>query len=944
MAGVQPNHKPAIQAGLQWLKDNGHNSCASDQPSEPHLTKRFIPRTALRNHFDYTRLTSIIEALRPEYQQFECQRIARSILREGYQLVFCILLRINKAQHIETFLHHDLSDKILPVDQKPHGFPDSVSFDAFRDKQRPFCAYTLFGGMVKSIAPDTIIAIVSREELAKGDGTTISKIQLHSDYDGLQNNDVSVGDHLAHTYVLKVYNGPDAQKHHDAEVEAYGKIQAGGQHIDSLLRYYGTYTYEGLNHIVLEYADQGTLEDYLRSIERPTKGVDIIALWHGIFDLAQAISRVHMQRGQVARFQKWHQDIDLKNILVRSKPGVSPYSWSFKLADYGRSHFKASNTSSLLMTDYDTFGTKMHGAPECYRPDRFTRTTRLQVPQGVDIWSLGCVWSEVAVWVVQGSAGLDTYRERRTTATEALELENPGCFHDGEKVLPCIREVHEGLRWLEMSDEDYLTGNVWHDLIEKMLCSNGHQRPSSRELRQETSKRLSEAGHRLSELNRNTLSRAQTVPYTNETDSIPGHRRRDTSPSMDPSMVHTHSGLIKSPRDSLEGHKGSSTLPPIRNPNQARHRPTTVDGNNIFDDGGVGPSTPPRSSSSSRGSRGQHSPTFVKSSTMQLRGSPPGRGRSSNLIEQRRHTVPREHVTETVAEEVEGDFYDATESPIAEELEGGLYDEPESWQTKDFRLPDRSVTGKQRSSSAENVASARSIPVLELLVAFHWMSEKKKGDRHAALPYGDQLKGLLRNRDHLFLIDDSTSMYASRPELCSLFELLAYIVEDDDPDGVEVLCANTGVSLKEKDSSKLSEHVNNNIKWKGRTHLESRLAQILGAYGEKLLARGPRPKRPVTPLTVYILTDGVWQGGGEPEVPIMELVYTLANLGLDRKQVGVQFIVFGENRAGLQHLDKIDDMQGPYTLPLDIVDTERANGNVWKMLRGAIDDVFDDGV
>ncbi|KAK5713542.1 hypothetical protein LTR15_011242 [Elasticomyces elasticus] len=925
MAGVQPNYKLAVQEALQWLKDNGCDSCASDQPSDPRLTKRFIPKKALRNHFDYNRLTTILEALRPDYRRPQCQLIAGSIIREKYQVVFCILLRINRAQYVETFLRNDFSDSFLPVVQRPPEFPDSVSFEAFRDKQWPFCAYKLFTGMAKNIPPERIIAIESRTELAKGDGTTIYKIRVHPEYDGLLDNDAAVSDD-SHTYVLKVYDGPDAQRHHDAEVEAYNKILSGGWDIESLLRYYGTYTYEGMHYVILEYADAGTLEDFLKNTPQPTQGEDIIAMWRGAFSLVEAVSRVHMQHG-------WHQDIDLGNILVRSKSEASPYSWSLKLADYGRSHFKDPDMASIATTDYDTFGTKTYDV----------QTTRLQVPQSVDIWSLGCVWSEVAVWIVKGYGGLQLYRKQRIAATDELGLHNPGFFHNGEAVLPCIREVHNGLRWFPMSDEDYLTGNVWQGLIEKMLQADGSERPASHELRKETNKRLSDAAASLPDSVRinsgadiprvaspRVQSRAQTLPSFAESDLKAGQKRRNTS---DPSILHDCSHLTQSPRHSFDRPGGSIGRLPFRNQSPAlSHMQTAMEGDEdvLNDDFGEGASTSQHSPSSAKGRHEQRSLTFVGSPTTYRHTPLTGRSQGHGVIEQRRGTVPLPSYQGYTGPSREG----------IEDVSGNPHQETKLRQRKDSRFGSRAEADIMSPSSSE---SRKSVPVLEILAAFHWMSQKKGGNRHAYLPYGDRLKGLLRNRDHLFLIDDSTSMYSCLSDLCALFELLAYIVEDDDPDGIDVTCANSGDSWKGKDSSKLAKHVNN-IAWNGRTNLEDRLAEILVAYEEKLRARGPQPKNPVRPLTVYILTDGIWGGGGNPEVPIMAMVQALADLGMGREQVGVQFIVFGENSAGLQHLEKIDDMQGAYTLPLDIVDTERANGNVWKMLRGAIDDVFDGGV
>ena len=43
----------------------------------------------------------------------------------------------------------------------------------------------------------------------------------------------------------------------------------------------------------------------------------------------------------------------------------------------------------------------MPGAPETYR-SRDLEKSHLQVRQAVDIWSMGCIFSEVATWVTEG--------------------------------------------------------------------------------------------------------------------------------------------------------------------------------------------------------------------------------------------------------------------------------------------------------------------------------------------------------------------------------------------------------------------------------------------------------------------------------------------------------------------------------------------------------------
>lgn len=58
------------------------------------------------------------------------------------------------------------------------------------------------------------------------------------------------------------------------------------------------------------------------------------------------------------------------------------------------------------------------GAPEC---DSKKDSTRIPLSQTIDTWSLGCVFSSVATWVVLGSQAYENYSECRKIAIKALK-------------------------------------------------------------------------------------------------------------------------------------------------------------------------------------------------------------------------------------------------------------------------------------------------------------------------------------------------------------------------------------------------------------------------------------------------------------------------------------------------------------------------------------------
>lgn len=185
-------------------------------------------------------------------------------------------------------------------------------------------------------------------------------------------------------------------------------------------------------------------------------------------------------------------------------------------------------------------------------------------------------------------------------------------------------------------------------------------------------------------------------------------------------------------------------------------------------------------------------------------------------------------------------------------------------------------------------------------------------------------------------------MHAYRDRVIELFDPLAYLVKEGDPDGIDLRFA---VSPKRKHSEKSSELTDavKSHKFEGKTDISVPLRSILSGHCQELRARNPAAgSQSIRPISIYVLTDGVWAGGQDAKSPIRETVKVLQEFDLSRKQVGIQFISFGKNKDGLARLAELDDLEQLEDLGMDIVDTERYDGNVWKMLLGAFDKTFDE--
>lgn len=178
----------------------------------------------------------------------------------------------------------------------------------------------------------------------------------------------------------------------------------------------------------------------------------------------------------------------------------SPWKWNFKLADFGLSHFRqaVANGSIQPPLGRDTWGSADYGeidarqvavleltdlltvAPEAARLNEFILRTNLMVTQKIDVWSMGCLFSEAATWMMSSFEGVKAYRTKRCLATEAMaHVEAKQCFHDNKRILPVVKQHHSLIRTELDRRGDPLTPKVVEKLVEAMLRSSANNRETA---------------------------------------------------------------------------------------------------------------------------------------------------------------------------------------------------------------------------------------------------------------------------------------------------------------------------------------------------------------------------------------------------------------------------------------------------------------------------------
>ena len=403
MVQQQPDNHPDLHDLLTWA-EGVRQPGIGDNALE--IGRSFIPDSEIEAYFETVRpIQKLLAALFPH----GAPQMDPETIRKKYIKVFLILLLTSNGRFIALFLRHDnLSDQYLPFKSQPNHFPPSTAdpnfFTSFYRRQWEFCARIFEYAIHQQLDEDLILPIIYKEKLGGGGSAVVHQIKLHPAYDKLSRQgharevrkssecpifDVAHPeqcsiDQNAHTFALKTYNTPDAERYYNNEVKGFIDLSNGGAHNASIVGFHGSFVWNGTYNVLLEYADRGTLAQFFDAVQPPSSGEDLFKLWRGIFRLLGALVAIHSVQPSdsstssdssilqgysssptperdLAYVFRWHQDIKPPNIVVKSKKGGSSYDCEFKLADLGLSHFKRHVPTQREATDRDTYGTRAYG-------------------------------------------------------------------------------------------------------------------------------------------------------------------------------------------------------------------------------------------------------------------------------------------------------------------------------------------------------------------------------------------------------------------------------------------------------------------------------------------------------------------------------------------------------------------------------------------------------
>jgi len=141
------------------------------------------------------------------------------------------------------------------------------------------------------------------------------------------------------------------------------------------------------------------------------------------------------------------------------------------------------------------------------------------------------------------------------------------------------------------------------------------------------------------------------------------------------------------------------------------------------------------------------------------------------------------------------------------------------------------------------------------------------------------------------------------------FEALSYIVKEVDKNGLDLyFTISPIVKIGEKTTTDMVTIVRNHKrKDEAASDIGHKLTPLLEEYSRKLGEKRASWKSPIKPLSLYILTDGVWEENSSAAEAITNVIRVLEEKKKSSTQIGIQLISFGTNRANLAKLKHLDE-------------------------------------
>ncbi|KAK2607656.1 hypothetical protein N8I77_006319 [Diaporthe amygdali] len=335
-------------------------------------------------------------------------------IREQYLRIFSTLVWISTTgrsyvRYLKHFVRNGTDDSSLPFRGRPDIFPNAndseIFWTAFFENQWKFFPVELGPRRMydRTLHASQILPLTIGEELgAQNIGRPASIHLAHA------------SEMLARTYstdcnlVLKSYGSLYKSNYYN-EIKAYNAFN-NATPCENIVKCLGSYHVQplapgsGLKFtILLEYANRGSLLEVYQKNDPPVTFAETKAFWSNLLQVAKGLMVAQNTPPKRPGASCVHQDLKPSNILVFGRENVSSSEndLTFKISDFGNSHTRRSAPDDPGRLGYDNGSTRTYCPPELH----WNHEVDFTVGPLVDMWSLGCVLIEAAVWICFGQRG-----------------------------------------------------------------------------------------------------------------------------------------------------------------------------------------------------------------------------------------------------------------------------------------------------------------------------------------------------------------------------------------------------------------------------------------------------------------------------------------------------------------------------------------------------------
>ncbi|KAI3547717.1 serine/threonine protein kinase [Colletotrichum abscissum] len=249
------------------------------------------------------------------------------------------------------------------------------------------------------------IELEVREKWNRRQRTFVRRIKIHQDHHALG----MPGDSFALKAFEKGRNLKFAAEGFRSEIASNQKVTH-----PNVVAFLTAFEHRDAFYIVLPWAQGGNLRQFWDeySLVGAQEGISSFAPWYSMdwmadqcYNLADAIATIHGHRSELGGFAlqpQLHQDIKPENVVCFADFVGGRPLWILKIIDFGL----ALPVVDGYVRRNSVVQIKTYRPPEEAFPHSMIGTSW-------DVWCLGCLYLEFAIWALNGSIGIDDFQAER---------------------------------------------------------------------------------------------------------------------------------------------------------------------------------------------------------------------------------------------------------------------------------------------------------------------------------------------------------------------------------------------------------------------------------------------------------------------------------------------------------------------------------------------------